>query len=282
MDNWYIRKQHAALYEREKAMHSTIKKGSKGPDVEECQALLNKNGFKTSVDGVFGSGTETSVKAFQADRGLTADGIVGPATWSALEDVQKKEPVSFSDVAKFFPQMFPQVYKLSGAQCPSNPPGMSLKRIGSETTNCVLFTAWLLSAALPVTFTKEQWSLWMVSTTDSRVPSYGPRVIMDWNAGSPTPGGGPWLVQWFTSSGGHSLIVLDEDPDTGKILTLEANDSINGAGWNQIGPLREVANPGINWKDKVTQTWSNRVYSKRAVHIVRLAITGVREWLESA
>ena len=263
-------------------MPSTIKKGSKGPDVEECQVLLNKNGFKTSVDGVFGSGTETSVKAFQSSRGLTADGIVGPATWSALEDVQKKEPVKFSDVAKFFPQMFPQVYKLSGAQCPSNPPGMSLKRIGSETTNCVLFTAWLLSAALPVTFTKEQWSLWMVSTTDSRVPSYSPRVIMDWNAGSPAPGDGPWLVQWFTSSGGHSLIVLDEDPETGKILTLEANDSINGAGWNQIGPLREVANPGINWKDKVTQTWSNRVYSKRAVHIVRLAITGVREWLESA
>jgi hypothetical protein len=282
MDYWYIRKQHAALREREKEMPSTIKKGSKGPDVEECQVLLNKNGFKTSVDGVFGSGTETSVKAFQSSRGLTADGIVGPATWSALEDVQKKEPVKFSDVAKFFPQMFPQVYKLSGAQCPSNPPGMSLKRIGSETTNCVLFTAWLLSAALPVTFTKEQWSLWMVSTTDSRVPSYGPRVIMDWNAGSPAPGDGPWLVQWFTSSGGHSLIVLDEDPETGKILTLEANDSINGAGWNQIGPLREVANPGINWKDKVTQTWSNRVYSKRAVHIVRIAITGVREWLESA
>ena len=155
-----------------------------------------------------------------------------------------------------------------------------------ETTNCVLFTAWLLSAAMPVTFTKDQWSMWMVSASDTsavpQVPGYGPRVIMEWGAGSPAPGEGPWLVQWFTNTGGHSIIVLADDPDTGKILTLEANDSIDGAGWNQIGPLRDVPHPGSNWAEKVTQTWGNRVYSKRAVHIVGLNITGVQEWLESA
>ncbi len=282
MDYWYIRKQHAALREREKEMPSTIKKGSKGSDVELCQQLLNKHGFSPGVDGVFGSGTERCVKDFQSANALTADGIVGSSTWAALETVEKAGPTKFSDIAKLFPQMFPQVYKLSGAQCPSNPPGMSLKRIGMETTNCVLFTSWLLSAAMPVTFTKDQWSLWMVSTTDTQVPGYGPRVIMEWGAGSPQPGEGPWLVQWFTSTGGHSIIVLADDPDTGKVLTLEANDSIDGAGWNQIGPLREVANPGTNWADKVTQTWSNRIYSKRAVHIVSLNVTGVKEWLESA
>ena len=60
--------------------------------------------------------------------------------------------------------MFPQVYKLSGAQCPSNTPGISLKRIGMETTDCVLFTSWLLSGAKPVTFTKDPWFMWMVSS----------------------------------------------------------------------------------------------------------------------
>ena len=287
MDNWYIRKQHAALREREKEMPSTIKKGSKGSDVELCQQLLNAHGFSTGVDGVFGSGTEKCVKDFQSSNSLTADGIVGPGTWSALEKpTEKPGPVKFSDVVKLFPQMFPQVYKLSGAQCPSNPPGMSLKRIGSETTNCVLFTAWLLSAAFPVTFTKDQWSLWMVSSSSNnpvqQVPSYGPRVAVEWGMGMPQPGLGPWLVQWFTDTGGHSIIVLADDPATGKVLTLEANDSINGAGWNQIGPLRKVMNPGVDWADKVTQTWANRIYSKRAVHICSLNITGVQEWLESA
>ena len=286
VDNWYIRKQHAALFEREKGMPSTIKKGSKGDDVKRCQSLLTQHGFPTTADGNFGAGTEKSVKSFQAAEGLTADGIVGSSTWAALETLEEVKPLDFSEVAALFPQMFPQVYKLSGAQCPSNPPGISLKRIGQDTTNCVLFTSWLLSAAFPVTFTKDQWSMWMVSKSDSnpvqQVPSYGPRVVLEWGAGRPEPGPGPWLVQWFTNTGGHSIIVLADDPATGKILTLEANDSIDGAGWNQLGPLRELQNPGPRWMEGVTQTWSNRVYSKRAVHIVSLAIIGVQDWLESA
>jgi peptidoglycan hydrolase-like protein with peptidoglycan-binding domain len=38
----------------------------------------------TNVDGIYGSRTEASVRAFQEIFGLTPDGIVGPATWYAL------------------------------------------------------------------------------------------------------------------------------------------------------------------------------------------------------
>lgn len=69
---------------------STIREGSRGADVVQLQYLLN---FISIYDpdvpliienGVFDSATRRSVIAFQAANGLTADGIVGRATWSAL------------------------------------------------------------------------------------------------------------------------------------------------------------------------------------------------------
>jgi hypothetical protein len=51
----------------------------RGPAV----ALLQQK-VGAAVDGVFGNGTFKLVKRFQRAHGLTADGIVGPATWSAL------------------------------------------------------------------------------------------------------------------------------------------------------------------------------------------------------
>jgi peptidoglycan hydrolase-like protein with peptidoglycan-binding domain len=39
------------------------------------------------VDGVFGSGTTSATKAFQKGAGLTADGIVGPTTWTRADAV---------------------------------------------------------------------------------------------------------------------------------------------------------------------------------------------------
>jgi predicted chitinase len=47
-----------------------------------------------SIDGQFGKGTEAAVKQFQTTQGLLADGIVGPATWSALlqKPVKRLDP----------------------------------------------------------------------------------------------------------------------------------------------------------------------------------------------
>ena len=56
-----------------------LKKGDKGSKVKDLQTALS-----ISADGVFGSQTEYHVMQFQARRGLTADGIVGPKTWEAL------------------------------------------------------------------------------------------------------------------------------------------------------------------------------------------------------
>ncbi|MFI8952180.1 peptidoglycan-binding protein [Streptomyces sp. NPDC053750] len=62
----------------------TVKAGSKGTAVKALQHQLTANGHATKADGVFGSATTAKVKAFQKAHRLTADGIAGPNTWSAL------------------------------------------------------------------------------------------------------------------------------------------------------------------------------------------------------
>lgn len=63
----------------------TIKRGYKGINsVKEAQCRLNAVGYRLTVDGVFGSGTDSAVRDFQRKQGLKADGVVGPATWGKL------------------------------------------------------------------------------------------------------------------------------------------------------------------------------------------------------
>jgi putative chitinase len=57
-----------------------LKIGSTGPDVIALQKALG-----LSADGDFGPGTEKAVKDFQSTNGLTADGIVGDATWNKIQ-----------------------------------------------------------------------------------------------------------------------------------------------------------------------------------------------------
>jgi len=56
-----------------------------GDGVAELQTLLANLGyFDGPVTGYFGTLTEEAVIAFQTNRGLAADGVVGEATWAAL------------------------------------------------------------------------------------------------------------------------------------------------------------------------------------------------------
>ena len=61
-----------------------VGKGHPEHPVRTLQCLLRAHGHPLKVDGVFGSGTDAAVRAFQTAEGLSVDGVVGPRTWSAL------------------------------------------------------------------------------------------------------------------------------------------------------------------------------------------------------
>ena len=64
---------------------AVYRQGSTGDAVRTIQTKLSNWGyFSGAIDGIYGPKTEEAVKYFQRKNGLTADGVVGPATLRAL------------------------------------------------------------------------------------------------------------------------------------------------------------------------------------------------------
>lgn len=70
--------------------YPTLRLGASGHSVRNVQdALVRAGNPRLKIDGVFGRQTDRLVRKFQANRRMTADGIVGPATWAALRKVPR-------------------------------------------------------------------------------------------------------------------------------------------------------------------------------------------------
>ncbi len=70
----------------------TLRRGDRGENVKVLQRALRRAGFDAgNIDGVFGTRTESAVRAFQRASGLTVDGIAGPRTWAALAPYMEEE-----------------------------------------------------------------------------------------------------------------------------------------------------------------------------------------------
>jgi hypothetical protein len=71
-----------------------LKRGSRGDLVVWAQEhLVGAGQTQLPVTGIYGKQTYSAVRAFQASRGLPADGAVGTTTWPALLGVEPARPI---------------------------------------------------------------------------------------------------------------------------------------------------------------------------------------------
>jgi hypothetical protein len=74
-----------------------------------------------------------------------------------------------------------------------------------------------------------------------------------------------WKKQW---SGGHTFIIIDYDPVTDRVLTLESNAAylLNGVGYRMIGSISDNPKPPKSWaQNESLWTWTRmkKVYNFR-------------------
>ncbi len=79
----------ASRPQRKPSADGVLRRGERGGAIRIWQRRLNKVGFRTDVDGVFGPMTHRATRRFQRSRRLTADGLVGPRTRTAMRRAER-------------------------------------------------------------------------------------------------------------------------------------------------------------------------------------------------
>ena len=90
-----IMKPHIRPGKDEEQERDYLKLGDRGERVREMQKQLEASGFpcgESKADGIFGEKTRDAVKKFQEVYGLRPDGLAGPATLAALNEIYMRVP----------------------------------------------------------------------------------------------------------------------------------------------------------------------------------------------
>lgn len=187
----------------------TLSSGSSGAAVALIQQALIDAGFplpRFGADGIFGNETKTALRNFQRASSLSADGIVGPGTMSALDSL----------FTKGAPQLAPAI--------PVNPPPVTPPTITTETIKSAPDgtpdTRTTVGVGERVRFTADTAGTWTVS--DGHIIGLNNGASIVWEA--PAVATNPTIT--LTTPGGVKVTPFTVIAPNGLSMVVAANDAI--------------------------------------------------------
>ncbi|WP_051900092.1 peptidoglycan-binding protein [Streptomyces aureus] len=194
-------------------------KGQRGGCVTELQSLLNHHGADLAVDGDFGPLTDSAVRDFQAEKGLSVDGQVGPNTKAALYGAvtPPSTPAPGGGYGKMLDVAAAEVGTVEGsARANSYGSAVGLSLSTSNYAWCATFVSWVAKQTGASSYRSTYVSGWVkqaragnyhLSVTSS--PQPGDIVAFDWNGGNDYTGGHEHIGIVRTVSGGSGFTTVE-------------------------------------------------------------------------
>lgn len=188
-----------------------IVQGQHSGCVTELQSLLNHHGADLAVDGDFGSLTDSAVKDFQAEKGLSADGHVGPNTKAALYGAvtPPSSPPPGGGYAKILDVAEAEAGTVEGsARANSYGSAVGLSLSTSNYAWCATFVSWVAKQTGATSYRNSYVSGWVKQAragnyhlSVTTAPQPGDIVAFDWDGGSDFTGGNEHIGVVRTVSG---------------------------------------------------------------------------------
>ncbi|MGW0965007.1 peptidoglycan-binding protein [Streptomyces sp. NPDC002516] len=197
----------------------TIVKGQRSGCVTELQSLLNHHGADLAVDGDFGALTDSAVRDFQAEKGLSVDGQVGPNTKAALYGAvtPPSSPAPGGGYGKILDVAAAEVGTVEGsARANSYGSAVGLSLSTSDYAWCATFVSWVARQTGASSYRNTYVSGWVkqaragnyhLSVTTN--PQPGDIVAFDWNGGNDYTGGHEHIGIVRTVSGGAGFTTVE-------------------------------------------------------------------------
>jgi peptidoglycan hydrolase-like protein with peptidoglycan-binding domain len=227
--------------------NSTLRIGSRGPEVIALQTALNlavSPSLGLIPDGEFGPKTDRAVRAYQAQRRIGVDGVVGPITHCVLRGAPRR-PLPTIHPVRRIPQPTPSTcWAAAVAMMKESTPQQMIDRTPAHLKFSNGGTPNFPDTADNVTgnqdfarvhgltyYAPQSWSVSRIKELVTRSPVM---ISLLWNAGEYTAGRG---------SSGHRMVIFGVDTD---------NDPTG------LGTLLHIHDP---WAPNVGKTFQKSYYA---------------------